>query len=350
MDPRRIHNFRLMAAAGEGNDGGGGSADRGDTFVPTGDEEGKDTPEGGAGKDTPEGGDAGKDTPEGGAGKDTPEGGGGDDTPEGEEGEDGKEGKKKPGGIPWSRHKDLLKKEREARERAETELAKFKSGDRITAMNEDIAKGEQKIEQLDAEYTQLVTDGKHQEASKKMAEIRKLERELSETKANFKATVAETRAVERARYENTVEKLESAYPVLNPDDAEYDEDKAQDVLDLAAVYNQRGDTPSKALQKAAEKLLGTATKAQESAVKTDTKVSEDDKAKALAEERRKAQVKKNLDAKGKQPPSKEAVGADHDKAGGSPIDGKSVMQMGYDDFVKLDEQTLSRLRGDMVGA
>jgi hypothetical protein len=348
MDPKRIFSVRLMAPAKDGADGGGGAADRGDEFVPTED----DTTTGSAGDDTLKGG---ADTTAGAGGEDTLKGAGGDDTTAGAGGEDTVEGgdkkddkdKKKPGGIPWDRHKEMLKKERDARETAERELAKFRDGDRITAMNEEIAASEKKVETLDAEYAQLVTDGKHQDAARKMAEIRKIERETSEMKADFKAKVAETRAVERARYENTVEKLEAAYDVLNPEHADFDEDVSQDVLDLAETYNRRGETPAKALQRAAEKILGTESKKQKDAVTTDTKVSEEDKAKAVAEERRRAQVKKNLEAKDKQPAGKEKVGSNHDATGGG-VDGKSVMQMKYDDFVKLDDEVLSRLRGDAV--
>jgi hypothetical protein len=58
-------------------------------------------------------------------------------------------------------------------------------------------------------------------------------------------------------------------------------------------------------------------------------------------------VKKALDAKGKQPASTGGVGIDHDKEGG-PLDAAAVMKMNWDEFVKLPDSELSKMRGDYL--
>lgn len=62
-------------------------------------------------------------------------------------------------------------------------------------------------------------------------------------------------------------------------------------------------------------------------------------------ERKKDAVKKTLDAVGKTPPSMTKVGMDSDKAGGS-LTAKDVMNLSQDDFRKLPDDVLARMRGD----
>ena len=92
---------------------------------------------------------------------------------------------------------------------------------------------------------------------------------------------------------------------------------------------------------AVDKLLGTSTKKQEAAIDTTPRVADKD----VAAERKKDAVKKTLDAVGKTPPSTTKVGMDSDKAGGS-LTAKDVMKLSQDDFKKLPDDVLARMRGD----
>lgn len=350
----RLHPIfqRFRAAANEGTDLGG---DRGDDFVPTDDEgasKGADDVDSAVAKA------AEKAAAEKAAAEKAGKGEKADKTdetdPEHEDDADkGKKDGRKDSRIPISRHKDILEKERLAREDAERQLAQYKNGDRVVAMNDDIKKAEDSIAKLDEEYTKLVTDGDHEKAATKMREIRRLERDLGDLKSDFKANVASTRAVEKVRYDTAVDRLEEAYPVLNPQNEDHDAELAQEVLDLAVTYQQRrGMSPSEAIQRAAKRLLGTETNKQEKATSVTPRVNEDDpevqaerRRAAKEEERRKAQVAKNVDVAGKQPADLSKTGMDSDKAGGA-IDARSVMKMSYEDFGKLNEADLARLRGD----
>jgi hypothetical protein len=253
---------RYRAPAGDADGGGGAADDRGDDFVST-DDDADDK----VGDD--KAGDAAKDDDKDKDDADDKEKDGDDDKDDAKDAKEAKadkddKGTKKDNRVPLSRHKEILAKEREAREEAERKLAQYQGGDRVAATNERITKTEEKILGLDKEYTKLLTDGEHEKAAEKRREIRTLENEVIELKSDMKASVASAQAVEKMRYDITVERLEAAYPVLNPDHEEHDADAAQDVMDLASTYRaRRGMTPSQAIQKAAEKLLGVATKKQE---------------------------------------------------------------------------------------
>ena len=274
-----------------------------------------------------------------------------------DEDEDKKVDKRKDDRIPASRHKEILEKERARADELEKKLARYEGGQKVADINEDIKKVEDQVSKLDEEYSSLITDGKHKEAAEKMAQIRRLEREIAEERTNLKAAAATAQAVEKIRYDTTVDRLEAAYPILNPDHEDHDADKAQDVVDLAASYRlRRGMTPAEAIQKAAKTLLGAENKRQESAVETKARVDKEeaeklaakagkDAAKEAEDKRKRDQVAKNIEADKKQPPSTAKIGADTDKAGGG-IDAKSVMKMSHDEFVKLDEDTLAKMRGD----
>jgi len=339
----------LRNAAGENGSDDGGSADRGDDFTPT-DDDATETEVKAAAKEPVKDPEPKKEPvkePVKAAGADA---GGEEEGEEGEEGEEKPEGKRKDARMPISRHKAILEKERAAREEAERQLAQYQKGQQVAATNEVIDRLEKEILDLDEQYAKLITDGDHKEAAAVMKQIRAKERDVNDKKLELTSTITSARAVEKARYDIVVERLEEAYPVLNQDDEAYDAEVAQDVVDLAATYRGRGLTPAEAIQKAAKKLLGVATKKQEAAAEITprvTKEQEEDARRQAEKERKAAQVKKNLEASGKQPADLNKVGADNDKAGGS-ITAKDVMKMSHDDFVKLDEETLSRMRGDVL--
>lgn len=266
-------------------------------------------------------------------------------------GEEGEEVEDKPARkdtrIPVSRHKEILERERAQRATVEAELARYKQGDAVARTNTEITQAEDKLLALEGEYAKLVNDGDVVKAAAKMSEIRRTERGIIETKATMEMQAATARAVEQVRYDLTVERLEEAYPQFSPEHEDFDRAKVAEVLDLRDAFTSRGETPSAALQKAVKYVMGTDTAKQATAVTTTPRVSEAD-AKAAA--RKVEAVKRNTDVAARQPASLTKAGANHDAAGGS-LDAKAVIKMPYEQFVKLDDATLSRMRGDeYVGA
>lgn len=254
--------------------------------------------------------------------------------------------------IPLSRHTEILNRERETRKDLERQLAQFQSGKEIATVNETITKLEESVLTKEAEYTKLVADGKTDEATKVMADIRKAERDMAEAKSDMKIQAAEARAVERTRFGIALERIEASYPILNPDHEDYDQEKTDDVLDLKAAYEMRGLTPTAAMQKAVTTLLGASNSKQEIATTTKPRVNADEvdvevkDGKTVAAARKADAVKKVADAVAGQPANLKDVGADSDKLGGGKLDAKTVMGMSQAKFAQLNDETLSDLRGD----
>lgn len=331
---------RVMKPAGEADGGGGDTVvDRGDDFTPTPDADGEAAAAELAAAEAKKAAEKAPETP-----------------PAGDEGEgDGDDAaaaaakaKAKDTRIPLARHKEILDRERAQREDLEAKLAKFEKAGAVAATNEEITAAEAKLLELEAQYGKLLVDGDNAEAAKVMGEIRLTERGINTAKTQLVAAVAESNAYERVRYDMTVERLEAAYPVLNPDDKDnYDAAQVKEVMDLASAYQVQGHPPAKALQKACSVLLGKETAKQERAVEVTARVDPAEAAKKVAEERRKAQLAKNLDTAGRQPPNAKSVGADSDKAGGT-LKAADAIRLPYADFVKLPDSDLARLRGDLL--
>lgn len=243
--------------------------------------------------------------------------------------------------IPLSRHKEMLARERAQREAAEQRLAQYERGQQVAKTNEELTKAEDSILKMERDYNKLLADGEIDKAAELMSKIRQAERAITESKAELRAQAIEVRAREAARYDIVLERIEESYPMLNEDSDEYDPEMVADVADLKAVYQKRGMPPSKALQEAVKKLLGQKGRDQTQATDVTPRVSEKD----VAAERRKLAAGKAADANRRTPPSARDIGLDSDKAGGG-LTPKDVMSMSQEDFDKLTDEQLAKLRGD----
>jgi hypothetical protein len=361
---------RYMAPAGaDGAQDGGAPPDRGDDFTPTGD----DADAGDAGKktaaattttDAEPGAEEAELKAAAKRGADAKKGlraqGEGDekdidpDDPDADEEEAEKKPAKKDSRVPLSRHKELLQKERERREAAERQLAQYQNGDKVAEHNAKLTEDETKLAGLEKEYAQLLKDGKIDEAALKMTEVRRLERSIVQRDADMKLAAAEARAIETVRYNTALDRVEAAYPELNPDHDDYDKDKSAEVIEVMQGLKAAGRTPTDALQRAVKYVMGApATTEQKTATTVKPRVDKDaveeelgsDPKAAKAAERKEAATKKALDATAKTPPSTKTVGIDSDKAGGT-LNAKTVVKLSHEEFSKLDDATLARMRGD----
>lgn len=252
--------------------------------------------------------------------------------------------KKKDARIPLSRHEAVLHKEREKRADLERQLAQFQKGSQIADMNADLTAAENEIMALEKQYADLLTDGENEKAVAVMSKIRGKEREMSEAKSDMKIHAAEVRATERARYNTTLERIEQAFPSLNPDHEDYDEEAMGEVAELKSAYEMKGLTPTAALQKAVKLIVEPRTTKQEMATTTKPNVSEKD----VAAERKTAAVTKAAKAVAATPPSLARTGLDSDKLGRGVDDAASVIKLSQGEFAKLSEDALAKLRGDEI--
>lgn len=251
--------------------------------------------------------------------------------------------------IPVERHKAMLDKAREERDALAAKLANQQKGAAVVATNEQITSIETKVIEKEAAYNKALIDGETEKATALMREIRGMEREMGDLKTNMAAQAAETRAIEQVRYETVVDRLETAYPALNPDHEDYDREQVKEVMELQTAYKLTGLTPTAALQKAVKLIMGAETSAQKTAATTTPRVTAEATAAALAEAKRTEEAtKKALDANKRTPPAAGKVGVDSDKLGGGQVTADMVMKMDQGKFAKLDEDTLRRLRGDDV--
>jgi hypothetical protein len=339
---------RYMKPVGEA-DGGGGTTDRGDSFVPTGaDAEGAQDALSVAEREaearaTAEAEAAAKKKPDAAAGD-------ADADLDPEDPDADADDKAKPKGkdsrIPLSRHKDILARERAAREAAEERLSNYEKGQQVAAISDDITVLENTVLGLEKQYTALLAEGEIDKATDKMREIRTAERQINDAKNDYRTSIAIAQATEQARYDVALERIEDAYPQINQDHDDFDKAVLGEVVEWKIFYEkQRNMTPTKALQAAVKKIMGTDTKAQERAATVAPKVDAEEVAKDVAKDRKAAAVKKNVDASAKTPASTAKVGMDSDKAGGA-LSAKDVMKMSQDDFKKLPDDVLARMRGD----
>lgn len=334
MNPllQKILNRYQKQADDDGSDLPGGDADYGDDFTPT-DDGAEDAP---AAKD-----DAG----------DEPAAADEDLRAAAEELEEGTEEAKKTGTpksgkgkfIPLDRHEKLLKKERARREELEAQLSQSRAGQQMAQANEDLSRVEDELVAMEAKYNDLLAEGDTQAAAQLMTQIRRKNAELSSITAAQRDAEVMARAVEKVRFDEALDRIEEAYPELDPDSDEYDEDTYQDVYDLMMAGRQRGLSATKALQRAVARVMGAETTAQKRATTATPRVDEND----VASRRRGEAVRRNLDAARRTPPATHRISANNDAAGGA-LTAKAVMNMSEDDFEKLSDKDLARLRGDVL--
>ena len=334
MNPllQKLLNRYLKQADDDGSDLPGGDADYGNDFTPT-DDGAEDVP---AAKN-----DAGDEL----AAADE------DLRAAAEELEEGTEEAKKTGTpksgkgkfIPLDRHEKLLKKERARREELEAQLSQSRAGQQMAQANEDLSRVEDELVAMEARYNDLLAEGDTQAAAQLMTQIRRKNAELNSITAAQRDAEVMARAVEKVRFDEALDRIEEAYPELDPDSDEYDEDTYQDVYDLMMAGRQRGLSATKALQRAVARVMGAETTAQKRATTATPRVDEND----VASRRRGEAVRRNLDAARRTPPATHRISANNDAAGGA-LTAKAVMNMSEDDFEKLSDKDLARLRGDVL--
>ena len=316
----------------DGSDLPGGDADYGDDFVPT-DDGAEDAP---AAKDDADDEPAAADEDLRAAAEELEEG-----TEEAKKTGTPKSGKGKF--IPLDRHEKLLKKERARREELEAQLSQSRAGQQMAQANEDLSRVEDELVTMEARYNDLLAEGDTQAAAQLMTQIRRKNAELNSITAAQRDAEVMARAVEKVRFDEALDRIEEAYPELDPNSDGYDEDTYQDVYDLMMAGRQRGLSATKALQRAVARVMGAETTAQKRATTATPRVDEDD----VASRRRGEAVRRNLDAARRTPPATHRISANNDAAGGA-LTAKAVMNMSEDDFEKLSDKDLARLRGDVL--
>jgi hypothetical protein len=257
------------------------------------------------------------------------EGGDGDDS----EGA-GTEVKDKGIMIPKARFDEAQKKARQREADLQERLAKVEKSHAVKTSDTDITAMEAEIEKLADKYEDHLMDGELEKARVIRRDMTTRNRRLTEMRLVQQSQQTGNAAVEQIRYEAKLANLESRYPAINPDSADYNEAVIAEVAELKAAFEARGLVSTAALEKAVHYAL-----------RDDTATTEDPdiKRSQLAHKQR----KKNADAVRKSPPDISKAGRDSDKGGkgdGLP----DVSKMSHAQFDKLSETELAKLRGDLL--
>jgi len=242
--------------------------------------------------------------------------------------------------IPQSRVDEITRKNREAIAKKDEEITNLKAAAERVKVNTDLEKVRTDIADLEDKYDSLLEDGKMKEAKEVRRQIRDLQDVYQRSLAVLSTESSTSRAIEQMRYDNALALLEQKHSVLNPDTDDFDTEVVEEIMDVLHGLQRNGVAKADALRRAVKYVIG---EAKEKELSKEDK----EKADALRKERVEGAVKKGLDANGKQPADTTKVGLDSDK-GGAKDQKIDVMKLTQAQFAKLDEETLSSLRGDIV--
>ena len=236
--------------------------------------------------------------------------------------------------IPKARFDEVQAKARAREAALQAEIEKLRGSQRQTEAEKTVDQMRTKIDELQEKYEDLILDGKKEDARKVRKQVEALRDELSEYRGSEKADRARAQAIDEVTYNQQLDSVESKYPKLDPEHADYDKDTVAEVAELLTAMVKAGSRRADALGRAVRYVLGAP--------------SEPRGAKTGTDQRDREAREKAAKADKQQPASSAKVGLDSDKAGKAGEQGIDIMRLSQDKFSKLDEETKSRLRGDTV--
>lgn len=233
------------------------------------------------------------------------------------------------------------KAQEKAKAREEALKAKIEDLEKQTSahrMSADVKQLSKTIEELQDKYEDAVLDGKKTEAKSIRQELARLQDVMIEVKTNVSSEAAKREAIEELKYDAALAKAEADHPELNPDADEYDPGLTDEVGVLLESFVLRGFKRDVALQKAVRYVVGVPAKKDPDNVDP----------KKVAAERALAAREKAKSAMDRQPAPISKVGSDSDKHGTKDVGGIDIMRLSQERFAKLDEEQLSKMRGDTL--
>ena len=243
--------------------------------------------------------------------------------------------------MPLDRHETILNKVREERDEAVRALANAQGGQRIVQTNNEITVLEAEVEGLQDKYDDAVINGEKEEARGLARQLRSKERELGDKKTSIAVSIARSEAIESTRFDIARERIEAAYPVLQPGHDDYDQKMMDAVLELTRMHQHYGYTATDAMQAAVRLKLGAEGVTQQEAASVKPRVTDE----TLKATRKENAVDKALKTVTKQPPTTEKVGLDNDKLGRKKT-ARDVLKMSDKEFDNLSDEELAEMGGD----
>lgn len=187
----------------------------------------------------------------------------------------------------------------------------------------------------------LRADGDTKGAAKMQREIDDANQRIADIKAGMVARQAAFTANENRAYDQMLEKLEAALPVMNPDAPEFDRAVVAEMEFQVQAYEKMGLPPTQALRRAALLIFR---EDPFTPRPTAAKPPEEPAAKAPeAPAKKETNVAKNVDAANRTPPEVAHKSSDGDGKGA-----KSIYDMTDEEMQALPPSVLARMRGDVL--
>lgn len=241
------------------------------------------------------------------------------------------------------RIQELIRRNKEREADYQRQIAELQKATSASKTTENLEQAESQLSAMEEKYAQLLLDGSAKEAAAVRQQMRQMERAISIAEARQEAASAKDAVKAELAYDATVSQIETRYPALNPDAEEFDGELAQEVIELHTALVGRGLAPATAIQRAVKYVM---------AERGETAVAADDKGDVV--DPKVVGLKRTLDTKNRnaaaaraQPPNAVKIGADSSVLGGD-ISENSVLKMSQDDFSKLSDDALAKMRGDFV--
>lgn len=234
--------------------------------------------------------------------------------------------------VPRSRLTESQKKRREAEARAaelESELQKLRDDG---GQSKAFKAFTEKVDKLYEDVEVARAEGDYKKAATIQRELDQMRDGANRASVEYLTKQQAAQAQDLAAYEAVVDQVELLVPELNPEADEFDPDVLADVSATRDGYEAHGMKPAAALKKAMKLVLGRDVFTQAKDLRT----------KEAPIEKKKTDVKKNIEAAKKQPPDTD------DSAPSEKTKTMDVSKLSDDEFDKLPEAVRRRLRGDFV--
>lgn len=188
-------------------------------------------------------------------------------------------------------------------------------------------------------YMDAVLDGEKDKAKSIREEIRQAEQQLYRQQMDQAST--STREATKAELElnSTINELTTEYPVFDGQSENYDQNLTEEALDLFEGFKGRGYDPATAMRRAVRYVVR-ANDLDQSESEASPAAGKAGKGGGLDQHRAtEEQGKRKAQRAAKQPPEPETR---------STTEGRDVMNMSEEDFDKLSDQEIARMRGDFA--
>jgi len=220
--------------------------------------------------------------------------------------------------IPKSRFDEVLAKQKALQKKLD---------EATTPQIEDIKEAPDfNFEEKEIEYQNAVLDGEAEKATKVRNEIRQAEKQQMMFEVQAKMGQTMTQTSEMQELQAKAQEIQNNFPVLDENNANYDEVKAGEVMELRDAYMIQGYTGAIALQKATDLIMGQG------------KDTSDPVQEKVTEKKKVANTKKKIEAAESQPPSMKGQSKTEKKV--------DLNVLSTEEFDALPEETLKRMRGD----